>query len=280
MRDRNIRRKARFGGKRDAYQIGRQVIKAVGFCINSHHRRGFNALDPRLKRLFIKNSDVAFRGERDGLFFRLRLDDYCFTRLRGRFATGLEPFAGFEIGRPALKFVLPEEREQFIGQRLLHFKAIVAQLQLYISFNSRQLVREVRHVFVLLKLRRHSFGAAERELSDFLRVGVKRVQTAEALQQRLGGFLADTRHARNVIGRITHQRQEVDDKLRRHAILRADFFRPQHGVGHGVDKRDVWRDKLRHVFIAGADEHRAASGGGFFRERADNVIRLHARNRQ
>ena len=96
------------------------------------------------------------------------------------------------------------------------------------------------------------------------------------MQQRLRGLFTHARHARNVIRGVAHQREEVNNQLRRHAVFGHHFVRAENGIGHGIDKRNARGDKLRHIFIPGADKHRAARFFRFTRQRTDHVIRFHA----
>lgn len=78
-------------------------------------------------------------------------------------------------------------------------------------------------------------------------------------------FFTDARYAVDVIGGVTHQRREVDDQFWRHAVLIHHLFRAEDGIRHGIDKRNIWRHQLRHIFIASADQHRTP---GFSASRA------------
>lgn len=69
-------------------------------------------------------------------------------------------------------------------------------------------------------------------------------------------------------------------------MLRADaefFFHAcyvQHAAGHGVDQRDMAIDQLRHVLVAGGNDHRAICRRAAARQGADYVVRFDTFNAQ
>ncbi len=105
-----------------------------------------------------------FRREDRGFFFRLyfRINHQRLFWLSRRFCPfRLQPFSCVEIGYPAFEFILFKQAQQLLYGRLLHFQLFAGQIQFNVGFNGRQLIGEVRDLFVLLKLSGHGFGAAE-----------------------------------------------------------------------------------------------------------------------
>ena len=97
----------------------------------------------------------------------------------------------------------------------------------------------------------------------------------------LGGSLrADLGYAGDVVDTVAHQRQVVDDALRRHAVLGDHAVAVELGVVHGVDQGDVLRDELRHVLVAGGDDGPSSHARGLGRQRADDVVGLDVGNAQ
>ena len=90
---------------------------------------------------------------------------------------------------------------------------------------------------------------------------VERAVFGQPLDSRLR---ADLVHAGHVVHRVADQRQVVDDALGRHAELGLHGLDVQHlrRLGHGVDQRDLGRDQLRQVLVAGGDQHLVATGRG------------------
>ena len=91
--------------------------------------------------------------------------------------------------------------------------------------------------------------------------------------RRLG---ADLVHAGDVVHRIPHQREVVDDAVGRHAELGLDAFNVQRFIAHGVDEPHVLVHQLRQVLVAGGDQHAVARGAGPLGQGADRVVRLDA----
>ena len=109
---------------------------------------------------------------------------------------------------------------------------------------------------------------------------------AVALYQIHGGLLADPRHPRNVVRAVAHQRLEVDHEGRLEAVLLTkalrcieDGFGLPHPAFHVADRGTV-RDKLKAVLVPGDDDTVVSLLLGDAGERAQNVIRLIARQLQ
>ena len=57
-------------------------------------------------------------------------------------------------------------------------------------------------------------------------------------------------------------------------------FAIHHGVGHGVDQRDVFAHQLRHVFVAGGNQHFLLLAARLHGECADHIVGFHAIHNQ
>ncbi len=94
-------------------------------------------------------------------------------------------------------------------------------------------------------------------------------------------FFADPRHPFDVVDRVAHQREHVDDLFGRDAELvlharrvvpRAFFLRVEHA--------DPVVDELKKILVAGDDRHVEAGGGRLRRQRPDHIVGLVALGRQ
>ena len=94
----------------------------------------------------------------------------------------------------------------------------------------------------------------------------------EPLGRRLRPHLG---HTRNVVARVPHEREIVDDERRRHTELGGNAGFVERGLRHGVDERDVRRHQLRQVLVASGDDRAPLRLGGRCRQGADHVVRLH-----
>ena len=87
------------------------------------------------------------------------------------------------------------------------------------------------------------------------------------------GLRADLLHARHVVHRVAHQRQIIDDALRRHAEFGVHARDIQCLVAHRVDQHHALVHQLREILVAGGD-HAAYAVLRLLRQRADHVVRL------
>ena len=103
--------------------------------------------------------------------------------------------------------------------------------------------------------------------------------------QKVGGrLLTDPPPARQAVGRVAAQRDEVGDELRRHAVAFAHLVRVDDvgtsGAAAQIEHGDRVRRALEHVAVAGEDQRLAAGLGLDPRERAEHVVGLHIDGRQ
>ena len=109
---------------------------------------------------------------------------------------------------------------------------------------------------------------------DFGRTSQQCVQSAVGIEPLCGRLRAYLIDSWNVVGAVAHQGQVVDDLFRIDVEFCLDPRPVQHRVVHGVDQGDALIDQLRHVFIAGRDQHLFAGLGRAGGKRANNVVRL------
>ena len=108
--------------------------------------------------------------------------------------------------------------------------------------------------------------------ADVLRVCDHAIQRAILSEPFHSSLRPDFIHARHAIHGVAHQRQIIDDALRRHAEFCQHARFIECLVAHGVDQRDMMIDQLRQVFIAGRDDAVNGSSRGRMRQRADHIV--------
>ena len=126
---------------------------------------------------------------------------------------------------------------------------------------------------MLLQLGRQGLGPTDRQARHNIQIFIQLFQAAiDAHQQAGSGLRTNARNAWNVVGRIAHQRQIVDNLLRSDAKFLLYALHIHGATGHGVDQGNVPVHQLRHVFVAGRDHHRAVRGCAAAGQGADHVI--------
>jgi hypothetical protein len=115
---------------------------------------------------------------------------------------------------------------------------------------------------------------------DLIDVVQDRLQRPEPLQQLGCGLVADPRDARDVVGGVALQPDEVGHQLGRHAValdhaLAIVDLRVGDPAGGGHDTNTV-ADHLVDVAIAGDDHHRDVGLPGLLHEACDHVVGLPA----
>ena len=107
---------------------------------------------------------------------------------------------------------------------------------------------------------------------------VQRVERAELLEQRDGGLLSHSRHARDVVRGVALQRLVVEHLVRPQPVALVDLGRVvDHRGGHahaGGQQAHVVVDQLQPIEIAGDDVGVDVGIGRLPGQRADHVISL------
>ena len=102
---------------------------------------------------------------------------------------------------------------------------------------------------------------------------LERAVLLEPLRRGLRTDLVDSRH---VVHGITDERQVIEHTLGAHAELRLHPRGIEALVRHRVDEGHAVGDELREVLVAGGNHAAQTVPLGLARERADDVVRLHA----
>ena len=113
---------------------------------------------------------------------------------------------------------------------------------------------------------------------DIHRIGNHAIERTIFSNPFRSGFGADFFNAGDVIDRIAHQRQVINNSVRKHAKFVFDTLDIQCLVRHGVDQHHALINQLRQVFVAGANDSFDATRCGMFGERTDNVVSFHTVN--
>ena len=182
-----------------------------------------------------------------------------------------------QVVQPVLELQLAVQLDQRSLIRLARMQRVDLDIQRYVGLDGRQLIGQVSHLAMLFELGRQALGAANRQLGHLVEVGIDHVEaTADTNQQAERGFFTHTGHAGNVVDLVAHQRQVIDDQLRPDTEFLFHAIGVVDASGHGVDQRNVRADQLRHVLVAGGDDHVALFPGRLTRQSTDHVIGLHA----
>ena len=86
-------------------------------------------------------------------------------------------------------------------------------------------------------------------------VGNQPIERLILIQPLRRGLRPDAGDAGNIVRTVADQRQVVDDLLGKDIELRLDADAIEARVAHGVDQFDVRTHQLRHVLVAGRDQH-------------------------
>jgi hypothetical protein len=119
--------------------------------------------------------------------------------------------------------------------------------------------------------------------ADLRRVRDQLIQRLILVEPFGSGLGADAGDARNVVRAVADQRQVVDDLLGIDIEFCLDAVAVQARVAHGIDQSDLGTHQLRHVLVAGGDQHVVARGGSLLGQGANDIIGLdtgHAQQRQ
>ncbi len=253
-----------------AHDLRLHVVEAGGLGVEGKQRRARQALAPGEKLGPLRDRRVLaldrIRSRRCALDY-----GHCHDRADDRH------------GRCGLRAVeLPQERA--------HLKARVQRAQrcrVHGAAAERRLIEGEVHIAADRgepPREGHDVQARAQVLADLagdvLGVRQQLVKGAVGIEPLGGGLRAHLVDARNVVRAVADQREVVDDLLREHVELRLDAGPVQDGVGHGVDQRDLLVDQLRHVLVAGRDQHRLAGLGRTGRQSADHIVRLNAGDAQ
>ena len=102
------------------------------------------------------------------------------------------------------------------------------------------------------------------------------LNSPEFLDQTLGPFGADTRHAGNVIRSVSRKSEDIDDLGWHDTESLFDRSDVIAFVLHRIDQGNMVPDKLQEVFVSGYNDHRQILTGVSCGQCADDIIRFNA----
>lgn len=257
----NVAGEAGLGGQGDADDAGGKGVQAGGFRIHGGEGGRGDAGQPGFQGRPVQYRFVAGpmgavvgqAGDRGcaprGGNSRGRRDAFQLPGPAAKAVAFVEGFQGGLVRRPGRQL----RRGRQLGKFAIHGDQFPAQGQ------KRQVVAQV--------LAHHPF--------DLVRVDDDFVQAAVLLQpfdRRLGAALG---HSGNVVHRVPHQGQVIDDAVGGHAELGQYPGFVEDFLAHGIDQPHRGIDQLGQVLVAGGD-HRFQPGlGGPAGESADHVVGFH-----
>ncbi|MNZ86966.1 hypothetical protein D3C78_1058120 [compost metagenome] len=253
--------------ERQANQLRLLRIQASGLGVEGEQRRSTQLVQPGVETGLIEDGFVL------GLnHFLDHLGNYLLTGTLG---------VALYFVDPALELHLAVQLKQRLAIRLAADQRVDLHLQRYIDLDRRQLIGEEGRIAVFFKLGRQGLGATDSQTGHLVEVLVQVAQTAtDTSQQAHCRLFTYTRHTGNVIDLVAHESEEIDDVLRTDAELLVYARDIKHSSSHGIDQRNVAVDQLRHVLVAGRDNHRTSGRGTAAGQGADHVVGLDAFNTQ
>ena len=180
------------------------------------------------------------------------------------FQPGLEAKAGVEILHSGLVHLA--QRQGFERRPARHMTIEVAVLH-----DGDQFARHRQPV------QRFAQILASRTL-DLVGIGDHAVERAIFGNPFRGGLGPDFFNPGDVVDDIAHQRQVIDDAIRRHAELGQHAGHVELFIAHRVDQADLGRDQLRQILVAGRHHHLMTASRCNASQRADRVVGFDAGN--
>ncbi len=99
------------------------------------------------------------------------------------------------------------------------------------------------------------------------------LERAVGRDQLARALVADARNALDVVDRVAHQREHVDDLLGSDAELLLHARRVEPGaLVAGVEDADAVPDELKEILVHRHDRDRKAGGERLFRQRPDHIV--------
>ncbi|CRI63432.1 hypothetical protein THIOKS11320081 [Thiocapsa sp. KS1] len=260
MGDRDIGRRARLDGHREADQLRAHVVEVGRFGIEGEQLGGLELCDPGIEGVSGEDDLVVLARLRCRRC--LGVGGLCGVGIR--ILQGGEQASGFEALVPTAQ-----------GLAIRRGRAQIRRLQVErdIPLDGGELARQGQLV-------QHRAQILSDLARDLVRIGDYAVQIPEVRDPLCRGLGAALGHTGDVVDAVAHQGQIVDDALGRDAELLFDTRRIQDRIRHGVHQRDMLADELRHVLVPGRDQCGDTLCGGAGGERADHVVGLHVRDDQ
>src|SRR5229473_561436 len=181
-------------------------------------------------------------------------------------------FGGGELGQQRTEFEFPEEFRRGLRVEPRPCEVLGPQLQRHIGFDSHELSRKLDVGPMFRDETGEFLSATDFRLFEAVETREQTLESAEMLDERAGGFLANAGDALDVIDGIAHQRHDIDQRARLDAETLAHLAHTDAPVSHRVPQRDVGSGELHEILVAGDDDRVEAFARGVYGERADDVI--------
>ena len=176
----------------------------------------------------------------------------CHRRHRRLGSRGSGPLPE-DASRERSEFKFLQDRSQHFCIRAFHGHGREVFLEVDVDHDGCQFAAQEGELFVGFDLFLH-FAI---QLVDIF---IKPFHGSVCLKELDGGFFADPRNPRNVVGGIAHQAQQIDDLLRLfQTVAFAHFVRTPNGgwvaTSPGTEHANLVRDELCKILVRGHHEH-------------------------
>ena len=152
-----------------------------------------------------------------------------------------------DLAEQGRELELGPERAETLPVGLPHPEALDVELDRQLALEHRQLARQEGLVAVARE------PLAQLRAGDDREVRVEGLEAPELAEELLGGHLPHAGHARDVVDRVAHQREDVGNARRRHAPALLDLGRVVDdalaGPAHDREHRDARADELERVLV-------------------------------
>ncbi len=246
----HIGRDTRFDTERHADDLGDHVVEARGLRVECEQGRGAQPRQPGFKVIPAQHCFVAAlgrSGQRPGFGRQWRrrdgADGWRFKGTRCRTCAALS-WATCELAQQRTQFIARVQLLQLRGIDRLRGEIVQAQRQIDVRVQCRELPRQGERLKTAAQVLAHLALDLLGMLDNAVRGLVLGKPFGRGLRSHLG-------HPGNVVGRVAHQRQVIDDLFRPDIKLGLHAGAIQARTRHGIDDRDGVIHQLRHVLVTG-----------------------------
>src|SRR6266849_6528403 len=192
--------------------------------------------------------------------------------IRARIKVERKARRAFERGQQRTEFEFTEEFRRGLRVEPRPCEVLGPQLQRHIGFDSHELSRKFNVGAMFRDETGEFLCATDFRLFEAVETREQTLESAEMLDERASGFLANAGDALDVIDGIAHQRHDIDQCARLDAETLAHLAHADAPVAHSVPQRNVGSGELHEILVAGDDDRVEAFARGVYGERADNII--------
>jgi hypothetical protein len=178
----------------------------------------------------------------------------------------------------------PEAREQspqrfLIGPRVAELLEVARQR--HVALDDGQLAAEARQIRILPQQPGQPLGPADvLHALQLVEAAQKSMHRSEAGNQSGGRLLTDPFDPGDVVDRVAHEADEIDDLLGRHPEASFDGSLVEPAIAHRVPQAHVPVDELHQILVAGDDHRLRPLRRHPTRQGADDVVGLDPGDRE